>query len=253
MLNVQVKIDSTNLLATKINFSRSWIWATEGVTQFVIGESEFAVRNLAGTIYLALYRALPAILEPVPADLRHLINADAFSSLDKRASHLIEHLKSEAQLDPDAEEVGDCLEGLWEWKMRRTIEIDRVIPEPNLWAWCDGSQCFIECLLPPEYDDTANPKRILISYAVSKATLVSVCDQFREQLRDQVKENLVRRQLDAEVQPAQLANYLAALAEPFTVESIIGRTTSATDWDKVRYWYRRLESDIDSNEHKSKK
>lgn len=243
MLDIQVKIDSTSLIATQVNLSRSWIWATEGVTQFFIGESEFSVRNLAGTIYLALYRALPAILEPIPADLRHLIKADALAALDKRASHLIEHLKHKEQLDPDSEEVGDCLEGLWKWKMRRTIEIDRVIPEPNIWAWCDGSHCFIECLLPSEYNNPVNPKSKLISYAVSMATLVSVCDKFREQLYDQVQENLMRSQLSIDEQPARLANYLVPLAEPFTFESITARTISATDWDKVRYWYRRLESD----------
>jgi hypothetical protein len=242
MFNLSVEMD-LDMYAHGVDHFRGggggWLWSTEGTTKFSIGDSGFNVYNAAGTIYLSLYRVLPLVFEVIPPDLHAHLNARQFITLEERTAPWFESLEA-GGLDRDSDEIADLMADLWSWKMRRTVLIDRVSPEPNVWLWNDGVYCHVEAIIPSEFTGASDGSAKCVSYKFPIENLLNICNNYQDQVMGQAQTNLVRFKVFPSLTSPELSAYFGPNLEPFTMESVKKRLDEPTDFDKVRNAYARL-------------
>jgi hypothetical protein len=217
----------------------NWLWSTAGTTKFSIGDSEFCVYNEAGTIYLSLYRVLPLVFEVIPSDLHAHLSAHQFITLKDRAAPWFESLEA-GGLDHDSDEIADLMADLWSWKMSRTVLIDRVSPEPDVWLWSDGVFCHAEAIIPNEFAGSLDGSAKCVSHKFRIENLLPICNNFQQQVLLQAKANLVRFEAFPSLTSPELAAHFGTNLEPFTLESVQKRLDEPTNFDRVRDAYARL-------------
>lgn len=216
-----------------------WISITYGFTEITVEDQSVRLWNHAGTNYLAFSRAIQAILEPVPDDMRRHLAASRMYEQHSSIDHLERELK---RRDPVKGEdaFGEALGALWSWQRNRMVTFDRVRDEPDLWFWVNEKLLQVELIHPRLLESSSRSAGKCSSGVIPVEEFLGVVERYRSEIHACAQQRLERIPVSESRRQKWANENLVFLATPFS-EFIEQGQKHETDWDEARAWYKRLE------------